>query len=131
MHPITQTAIAAGASLSFFGLAASADHLGREWVTTGPPSTAITSAHALTLDISAPCAEDDQCWRWSSMGNHMRGVLIRGERRPVSACTYRKLVLAGIVKRSDEPLRGDAWAIAHGCGDGATLSMHPTGIVAG
>lgn len=101
------------------------------------------SGHALDQAVGSPerapqaapvasvCAEDAPCWTWSRMGNRSRGVLVDGARRVVGPCTFRRFVIAGLVDRQAEPLRGDSWAIEHGCGDAPQLGIHASGVVEG
>jgi len=62
---------------------------------------------------AAVCHEDQPCWSWSTMGNHKRGVTVNGVRRVVGPCQFAKLVARKTV--TYRPMRGDRWAINHGC----------------
>lgn len=63
------------------------------------------------------CMEDMPCWTWSTMGNHDRGVTLRnGTRVVVGPCAYARARHAHTIDMKRTPkLRGDAWAMAHGC----------------
>lgn len=106
--------------------------LGGNYAESEPERVAtVAPAPTLTIDLPDPCEEDDPCWTWPTMGHHNRGVYVRGQLRVVNACTYRKLRVAGLLDARTERLRGDAWAVKHGCGDDARLAVHPTGVVEG
>jgi hypothetical protein len=83
--------------------------------------------------VSAPvhvthlCAEDDPCWTWSRMGNRRRGVIVDGRRRVVGPCGYAQLRVAGLLDAGNARLRGDAWALSHGCASGPVVP--PSGTV--
>lgn len=77
-----------------------------------------------------PCLEDEPCFRWSTMGNHQRGVTILQRNGGshfaiVGSCRYRHLWQAGKVPYSVRvdgarvPLNprvpGDGWARQKGC----------------
>lgn len=90
------------------------------WVTLGlvacaafasPPGTRTAHVRA--------CAEDDACWVWSRMGNRQRGVYVarkHGVRHVVvGPCRFAHLAKRGKLDSTTPHLRGDAWAIRHGC----------------
>jgi hypothetical protein len=131
MRPVQDFAGGGAIALAFVGLCVTGDRLGHELRASTETAPVVRTAAIRTIDLAPRCVEDDACWTWSTMGNHRRGVLVSGARRVVGPCTYRKLVLAGLVDRKAEPLRGDSWAIQHGCGDASQLSIHPTGVVEG
>lgn len=64
-------------------------------------------------------AEDAPTWTWSRCGNHRRGVidLRTGLRVVVGPCAFRRLWLHGDadLSRASERMRGDWYAIQHGC----------------
>jgi hypothetical protein len=68
-------------------------------------------------------AEDGATWTWSRCGNRRRGVrdLRTGRVVIVGPCAFRRLWMhgdAGIDGKAgtvDGPMRGDWWAIVHGC----------------
>jgi hypothetical protein len=63
-----------------------------------------------------PCQEDEPCWSWPEMGTRSRGVVLRsGARAVVGPCRYRRLARGGLLDGSTPRLRGDRWALRHGC----------------
>lgn len=131
MHPITQAAGGGAVFFAALALAATGAKFGEELSASTVPTVDPAPVRALTIDIGARCAEDSPCWTWSRMGIRQRGVIVNGAARVVSPCTYRKLRVAGLIDARTEHLRGDAWAMKHGCGDDASVSVHPTGVVEG
>ena len=86
------------------------------------PLLAIVAAIGLGVLASAAsatssCAEDDQCWTWPTMGNHRRGVVtMHGNLPVVGPCRFARMARRHAIDWSSTPrLRGDRWAIAHGC----------------
>ena len=74
-----------------------------------------SSAPAVAHAPRAACMEDAACWSWSTMGNRSRAVTtLRGQRIIVGPCYFRRLAEADLIRY--KPLRGDYWAITHGCG---------------
>lgn len=80
------------------------------------------SASALGEQFAAPasaairCHEDQACWSWSTMGNHKRGVVtMAGNRRIVGPCQFERLVREHWIDLRGQRMKGDAWAIDHGC----------------
>jgi len=81
---------------------------------------------------AAVCAEDEPCWTWSTMGSLTRGVVVtsgtprgigvkmprailgKGGRR-VTPCQFAFLAHEGRLSRKTKRLKGDRWAMAHGC----------------
>jgi hypothetical protein len=68
------------------------------------------------------CREDMPCWVWSRMGNRKRGIrTMVGRLRVVGPCQFHMLWLPGKVDltgsrgASSQPMRGDWWAVLHGC----------------
>lgn len=65
------------------------------------------------------CQEDAPCWRWPTMGDHKRGVFIaqrHGTRHAVvGPCRFARLAKSGRLDSTTPRLRGDGWAINHGC----------------
>lgn len=79
------------------------------------------------------CQEDDPCWTWSKMGNRRRSVvdLATGERVVVGPCTFRHMWMNGNARLgAGDRMRGDWWAIHHGC-DRGTLALHANGLPEG
>ena len=66
------------------------------------------------------CYEDEPCWSWPTMGNLQRGVFVKDRKRRVivNACQYAVLVELSLIDRKRTVrLRGDRFAINHGCDD--------------
>lgn len=62
------------------------------------------------------CVEDMPCWTWSTMGNHKRGVVSdAGRRVVVGPCRFTRMARRGTLDSSTPHLRGDRWALRHGC----------------
>lgn len=63
------------------------------------------------------CTEDMPCWSWSTMGNHRRGIVSKfGNRRVVAPCQFARLAREGMIDwKSSGRMRGDGWAMRHGC----------------
>lgn len=81
---------------------------------------------ACGLASASRCQEDQHCWNWATMGNHKRGVVtLHGTLLVVGPCRFRRLhaegevvyttVMDGKTYPQNQRLRGDAWALAHGC----------------
>lgn len=86
----------------------------------------IFTAATGTAVASVPCMEDAPCWTWSRMGNHQRGVVTtHGTPLVVGPCRFARLYRAHVIRYSVtldgvryplmDRLRGDAWALRHGC----------------
>jgi hypothetical protein len=129
MHPIKQMAGGAAIGAVALGLAAGAGSL----IPSDAPTQRALTAHTTTIDVVARCAEDDPCWTWSRMGNRRRGVLdlSTGQRVVVGPCTFRHMWLNGNadVSSASERMRGDWWAIHHGCDSLTVVGVHANGIV--
>lgn len=90
-------------------------------------ATAVAEVFASPASAAVTCQEDEPCWSWSTMGNHHRGIVtLHGNRRVVGPCAFQRLYrthhiaysvrVGGKVYRNMlERMRGDAWALAHGC----------------
>lgn len=90
-------------------------------------ATAALAADFARADASQSCAEDSPCWTWSRMGNRKREVVtLSGNVRVVGPCRFARMWASGHIGYSIvvdghryggmlEPMRGDAWARAHGC----------------
>lgn len=64
------------------------------------------------------CHEDMRCWRWSTMGGLERGVYLAHHRARVvvEPCGFAFADYSGAIDWTrTKPLRGDAYARAHGC----------------
>ena len=102
------------------------------WLSAYAARADVAPAHvgaqrAATATLSPTCAEDAPCWVWSRMGNHRRGIVtLSGNVRVVGPCAFQRLWRGGHIRYSVrvggkvyrnmlERMRGDAWAIAHGC----------------
>lgn len=68
---------------------------------------------------TARCQEDAPCWVWSRMGDHKRGVvdLRTNALVVVGPCAFRRLWMHGNARlwSQADRMRGDWWAIHHGC----------------
>jgi len=109
-RPIASAGIIAAA------LAAAAPTYGQD----AQPQQMIGTAIMCTQDgcVESPnvdtCREDMPCWAWSRMGNRKRGVLLADGRRViVGPCGFKRLHDRG--KVHGQKIRGDAWAVQHGC----------------
>jgi hypothetical protein len=74
---------------------------------------------APNADASAPrCQEDAPCWHWPTMGNHKRGIVtMNGTPLVVGPCRFARMMRAGNIDyQPTDYLRGDRWAMRHGCG---------------
>jgi hypothetical protein len=90
-------------------------------------ATALAEVFAAPAQAAATCQEDEPCWTWSTMGNRHRGIVtLSGNARVVGPCTFQRLYRTGHIAYSVavggkrysgllERMRGDVWAIAHGC----------------
>lgn len=83
-------------------------------------------AELATASERAQCSEDDPCWVWSKMGNRKRGIVtLHGTPMVVGPCKFSRLWRSGDIRHvvtvdgvryaTLEKLRGDFWAIEHGC----------------
>jgi hypothetical protein len=65
-------------------------------------------------DARPRCAEDAPCWAWSTMGNHLRGIVLdSGRRIVVGPCRFVRLDAGGRIDWTRTPrLKGDG----RGCG---------------
>lgn len=103
------------------------------------PFTIALASLALLAPASADaspvrCMEDQPCWSWSTMGNHKRGIYLsnprairslferRRNRAVFTADKHRIVVgpcgyalLPGYIRQANPRLRGDWWALRHGC----------------
>jgi hypothetical protein len=97
-------------------------------VLTASAILAITALGAAVESASAAtpaCQEDQPCWVWSKMGNRKRGIVTAwGDSRVVGPCGFRreydrsrKVGMGRYFLRTNriEGLRGDYWALRHGC----------------
>jgi hypothetical protein len=130
VHPIKQFAGGGAVALAVCAISASTGSM----LPSDAPTPRSLPSSTTTVDIVARCAEDDPCWTWSRMGNHRRAVLdlASGRRVVVSPCTFRHMWMNGnaaLSKRSEQ-MRGDWWAIHHGCdpAPGQSVYIHPTGL---
>lgn len=88
------------------------------------PTPTLTGA-TRTAHHHAGCGQEDSpTWVWSKCGNRKRGVMVAYrtahgvayKRLIVGPCGYRRLSTRHLVSRVTPRLRGDWWAIHHGCG---------------
>lgn len=88
---------------------------------------AVGGALASSADarLSGRCYEDEPCYVWSKTGDLKRGLILKGETRPLSdrrawtvvgPCAFRRLDARGRIDWTrSEHLRGDWWARLNGC----------------
>jgi hypothetical protein len=130
MHPIKQALGGAAIGAVVLGGGAAAGSL----IPSYAPTQRTVVSHTTTVDIAARCAEDDPCFTWSKMGDRRRGVLdlASGRRVVVGPCTFRHMWMNGNadLSKSSERMRGDWWAIHHGCGSqpGQSVVVHAAGF---
>lgn len=128
-HPIKQAIGGAAVFAAVLGLGAAGGSL----VPEDAPAPRAIPLHTTTVDLATRCAEDDPCWTWSRMGARRRSVLdlSTGQRVVVSPCTFRHMWINGNadVSGAAERMRGDWWAIHHGCDAVTVVGIYPTGLV--
>ena len=80
-----------------------------------PPASPVKSS-------VTPCLEDEDCWRWPTMGNLQRGVVLntpKGEPKRsavLEPCEFAFYDFRGWIDWKRTPrLPGDQFARAHGC----------------
>ena len=83
---------------------------------------ALACASSAIADPNPRCFEDEPCWRWSTMGDLQRGVVLntpKGEpkrRAVLDPCEFGFYDHMGWIDWQRTPrLRGDAFARRHGC----------------
>jgi hypothetical protein len=94
------------------------------WVFAGVAIVAVVGPSAEARPAEAArhrtsCVEDAPCWSWSQMGNRRRGIVTAwGTPKVVGPCGYRREVLRtppSMRKLLGRKLKGDRWALRHGC----------------
>ena len=79
-------------------------------------AASVAPSVSATATLASPCMEDEPCWTWSRMGNRTRGVVTRyGNPLVVGPCRFARMHRAHRLDPHNERMRGDAWAIVHGC----------------
>lgn len=80
-------------------------------------ATCVQAAPALASERA--CTEGSSCWTWSTMGNHKRGIYVRGRRSlvVVGPCAYQAIAeLHSLDRARTAALRGDYTAKITRCG---------------
>lgn len=92
-------------------------------LSSSPTLPATTQTTTLSVADDQPCNEDQPCWVWSQMGNRKRGVGvayhakrgIRIKHLVVGPCRYQLLALNNYLTSDTPRLKGDSYALNHGC----------------
>lgn len=87
-------------------------------VAIGLPRPSESPRVVVKVAASRTCAEDAQCFSWSTMGNLERGVFVKGKRARVTVepCEFAYLDFAARIDwKRTRHLRGDEFARRHGC----------------